>query len=90
MESEANKILVIPRPVRLFRDVRYLHEDILRHIVTFLEFQSILQLRLVSAEWNAAGIAILMKRGYYDLTYPCMKTSSQTFTEEQWISPVGR
>jgi hypothetical protein len=71
MESEADKFPVIPRPVGLLRDVPSLHEYILRHIATFLDFQSIRQLRLVSREWNFAGTGILMKRGYYDLTYPC-------------------
>jgi hypothetical protein len=71
MESKAAKFPVIPWSVGLLRDVPSLHEDILRHIATFLDFQSLRQFRLVSAEWNAAGAGILMKRGYYDLTYPC-------------------
>jgi hypothetical protein len=71
MESEAIKFPVNQRQVVILREVPSLHEDILRHIATFLDFQSIRQFRLVSREWNSAGTAILMKRGYYDLTYPC-------------------
>jgi hypothetical protein len=71
MESEADTFLVIPRQDELLRDVPSLHEDILRHIATFLDFQSIRHFRLVCREWNAAGTGILMKRGYYDLTHTC-------------------
>jgi hypothetical protein len=61
MESEANKIVVLtPR----------LPEEILRHIATFLDFDSLPQFRLVSPEWNVAGLAILMKRGTYVLSHP--------------------
>jgi hypothetical protein len=71
MESEVNKCLVFPTPVGMSWDVSRLHEDVLRHLANNLDFQSIRQFRLVCREWNAAGIAVLMKRGYYDLTYPC-------------------
>jgi hypothetical protein len=68
MESEASDSVAIPRAVGMLRDVPRLHEDILRHMVTFLDFQSIRQFRLVCHEWNAACLPILMKRGYYNLT----------------------
>jgi hypothetical protein len=71
MDSEASQFET-PRPLGLsLWDVPLLHEDILRHIATFLDFQSIRKFRLVSSQWNAAGTGILLKRGYYDLTYPC-------------------
>jgi hypothetical protein len=69
--ADANQI-VLPRLIGLsLRDDLRLHEDVLRHIATFLDFQSIKHFRLVSREWNAAGMCILMKRGYYDLTDSC-------------------
>jgi hypothetical protein len=74
MESEANNkalTTIIPSPDELTTSILDLPVEMLRHIATFLDFRSLLQFRLVSAEWNAAGIRILMKRGYYDLTCPC-------------------
>jgi hypothetical protein len=68
MESEASYSVAIPRAVGMLRDVPRLHEDILRHMVTFLDFKSIRQFRLVCHEWNAACLPILMKRGCYNLT----------------------
>jgi hypothetical protein len=69
MESETSGIKS-SRPLgQSLWDVLHLHEDILRHIVTFLDFQSIKRFRLVSLEWNAACLPILMKRGYYNLTH---------------------
>jgi hypothetical protein len=66
MESEANKSLKIPSPDELIISP-YLDEDVLRHIATFLDFNSIRQFRLISREWNAAFLPILMKRGTYNL-----------------------
>jgi hypothetical protein len=65
MESEDNQVLVISSPDAAIHP--HLHEDILRHVATFLDFQSLRQFRLVSREWNAIGLPILMKRGYYVL-----------------------
>jgi hypothetical protein len=67
MEFEVNRI-VVPRPDDVIPDPR-LPEEILRHIATFLHFQSLPQFRLVSREWNVAGLPILMKRGHYNLTH---------------------
>jgi hypothetical protein len=67
MESEANKIL-IPSPDNV-NPCPHFHEDILRHVATFLDFQSLLQFRLVSHEWNDVGLPILMKKGYYNFTH---------------------
>jgi hypothetical protein len=70
--AHANNKIVLPRLIGLtLRDNLRLHEDVLRHIATFLDFQSLRQFSLVSREWNAAGMSILMKRGYYDLTDSC-------------------
>jgi hypothetical protein len=60
MESEANKEI----PHTPSSDA-ILIEDVLRRIATFLDFRSIQQFRLVSREWNAACLPILMKRGHY-------------------------
>jgi hypothetical protein len=69
--THANKVL-LPRLIGLsLRDNLRLHEDVLRHIATFLDFQSLRQFSLVSREWNAAGMSILMKRGHYNLTHHC-------------------
>jgi hypothetical protein len=38
-------------------------------MATFLDFQSIINFRLVSREWNTACLAILMKRGHYNLSH---------------------
>jgi hypothetical protein len=71
MESNAkSEALIFPSPSELIL-TPHLHDDVLRHIATFLDFQSIRQFRLVCREWNAAGTGILMKRGYYALTYLC-------------------
>jgi hypothetical protein len=68
MESEADiKTQIIPNPDDV-NPFPHLHEDILRQVATFLDFQSLLQFRLVSREWNAIGLPILMKRGYYILS----------------------
>jgi hypothetical protein len=68
MESEADKTQIIhcPDDVSLFP---HLHEDNLRHLATFLDFQSLRQFRLVSHLWNAIGLPILMKKGTYNLTH---------------------
>jgi hypothetical protein len=66
MESEDNQILITSSPDTAIHP--HLHEDILRHVATFLDFQSLRQFRLVSHEWNAIGLPILMKRGYYILS----------------------
>jgi hypothetical protein len=69
MESEAeNKTQIIPNPDDV-NPFPHLNEDILGHVATFLDFQSLLQFRLVSHEWNAIGLPILMKKGYYNLTH---------------------
>jgi hypothetical protein len=69
MESETSGIKS-SRPLgQSLWDVQHLHEDILRHIATFLDFQSMRRFRLVSREWNAACLPILMKRGQYNLTH---------------------
>jgi hypothetical protein len=70
--ADANNRIVLPRLIglSLWDDLR-LHEDVLRHIATFLDFQSLRPFRLVSREWNAAGLSILMKRGHYNLTHRC-------------------
>jgi hypothetical protein len=72
MESEANKTLttIIPIPDNVIPTPR-LNSDLIRHIATFLDFQSLRLFRLVSPEWNAACLAILMKRGTYKLTHKC-------------------
>jgi hypothetical protein len=72
MESEANKTLttIIPIPDNVIPTPR-LNSDLIRHIATFLDFQSLRLFRLVSPEWNAASLAILMKRGTYNLTHKC-------------------
>jgi hypothetical protein len=67
MESEANKFLTTPSPDDVVNPTPHLDEDVLRHIAPFLDFQSLLQFRLVSREWNAAFLPILMKRGTYNL-----------------------
>jgi hypothetical protein len=67
MESEANKIQ-IPNPDNV-NSFPHLHEDILHHVATFLDFQSLRQVRLVSHEWNSVCLPILMKRGTYNLTH---------------------
>jgi hypothetical protein len=73
MESEANNkartATIIPSPDDELITILDLQEEILRHIATFLNFQSIKNFRLVSREWNAAGLPILMKRGYYNLIH---------------------
>jgi hypothetical protein len=71
MESEANKALatIIPSPDEIIPTVQ-LNVDVLRHIATFLDFQSLLQFRLVSREWNSVALPILMKRGTYNLGHP--------------------
>jgi hypothetical protein len=70
--AAANNRIVLPRLTGLsLRDDLHLHEDVLRHIATFLDFQSLRQFSLVSREWNAAGLSILLKRGTYDLTHHC-------------------
>jgi hypothetical protein len=69
MESEAeNKTQIIPNPDDI-NPFPHLHEDILCHVATFLDFQSLRQFRLVSREWNAIGLPNLMKRGYYNLSH---------------------
>jgi hypothetical protein len=69
MESEAeNKTQIILNPDDV-NPFPHLHEDILRHVATFLDFQSLLQFRLVSREWNSIGLPILMKKGTYNLTH---------------------
>jgi hypothetical protein len=71
MESEANKSLTVqssPDDVILSP---HFDKDVLRHIALFLDFQSLRQFRLVSREWNAACLPILMKRGHYNLSHPC-------------------
>jgi hypothetical protein len=69
MESEANKSLKVPSPDDDPILSPHLDEDVLRHIATFLDFQSLRQFRLVSREWNAAFLPILMKRGTYNLIH---------------------
>jgi hypothetical protein len=70
MESEVNdEIPHIPSPELILTP--HLNEDVLRHMATFLDFQSIINFRLVSREWNAACLPVLMKRGTYNLTQPC-------------------
>jgi hypothetical protein len=65
MESEVNdEIPYIPSAELILTP--HLNEDVLRHMVTFLDFQSIINFRLVSREWNAACLPILMKRGTYN------------------------
>jgi hypothetical protein len=67
MESVANNDMNrIPSPGLIPR----LNEDVLRRIAPFLDFQSLRKFRLVSREWNAACLPILMKRSYYNLTHP--------------------
>jgi hypothetical protein len=70
MESEENMALptIIPSPDELIPTVQ-LNVDVLRHIATFLDFQSLQQFRLVSRECHTVGTPILMKRGYYNLTH---------------------
>jgi hypothetical protein len=77
MESEASKALITrsPSPAEPIL-TPYLHEDILRHIATFLDFHSLRQFRLVSHEWDSACLPILMKRGTYDLTWFCRRCQS--------------
>jgi hypothetical protein len=65
MESEADKSVTIPSPDELILPV-----ELLRHIATLLDFQSLRQFRLVSPQWNAVGLPILMKRGHYNLSHP--------------------
>jgi hypothetical protein len=70
--AEANSKIILPRLTGLsLRDDLRLHEDVLRHIATFLDFQTLRPFRLVSREWNAAGMSMLMKRGYVDLSQLC-------------------
>jgi hypothetical protein len=70
MESEVNdEIPHIPSAELILTP--HLNEDVLRHIATFVDFQSLRHFRLVSREWNAACLPILMKRGTYNLTHPC-------------------
>jgi hypothetical protein len=71
MESEANKALITTIPSKDVVFTPRLPEEILRHIATFQDFQSLRQFRLVSREWNAACLPILMKRGDYNLGHPC-------------------
>jgi hypothetical protein len=73
MESEAKRALItiFPSQDDELIPTPHLHEDILRHIATFLDFQSLRQFRLLSPEWNAACLAILMKRGTYNLNRKC-------------------
>jgi hypothetical protein len=67
MESEANNSLTVPSSDDDDILSPHLDEDVLRHIATFLDFNSIRQFRLISREWNAAFLPILMKRGHYNL-----------------------
>jgi hypothetical protein len=67
MESDADNKTIIPNSDVVI--IPHLEEDVLDHIATFLDFQSLRQFRLVSREWNAAAVPILMKRGYYNLTH---------------------
>jgi hypothetical protein len=70
MGSEVNeKIPHIPSPNVILGP--RLDEDVLRHIATFLDFQSLRHFRLLSREWNAACLPVLMKRGTYNLTHSC-------------------
>jgi hypothetical protein len=70
--ADADNRIVLPRLIGLsLRDDLRLHEDVLRHIATFLDFQSLRQFSLASREWNLAGMPILMKRGTYNLSHPC-------------------
>jgi hypothetical protein len=74
MESEANNALIVTTIAHSLDELiltPYLDEDVLRHIATFLDFQSLRQFRLVSREWSAACLPILMKRGHYNLSHPC-------------------
>jgi hypothetical protein len=73
MKSEANKAptTIIPSPDDEVIPILHLPEEILLHISTFLDFKSLRQFRLVSREWNAASLPILMKRGNYNLSHPC-------------------
>jgi hypothetical protein len=72
MESETNKAPTtsIPSPDELI-SISHLPEEVLRHIATFLDFQSLKNFRLVSPEWNAACFPILRKRGTCNLSHPC-------------------
>jgi hypothetical protein len=69
MESKTNKVLSTSSSNDVILMLR-VNEYILLHISTFLDFESLLQFRLVSHEWNAACLPILMKRGTYNLSHP--------------------
>jgi hypothetical protein len=85
--ADGNKILLLPRLTGLsLRDDLRLHEDVLRHIATFLDFQSLRQFCLVSREWNAAGMSILMKRGTYDLSRPCHGNDERSDVHKEGIN----
>jgi hypothetical protein len=71
MESEGNKCLTSPSPDSDVNLTPHLNEEVLRHIATFLDFQSLRRFRLVSRAWHAVGLSILMKRGYYNLIHLC-------------------
>jgi hypothetical protein len=77
MESETDRIET-SRPLGLsLRDAVHLHEDIIRQLATFLDFQSLRQFRLLSREWNAACLPILMKRGTYNLSHKCHRNECE-------------
>jgi hypothetical protein len=76
MESETNQIITIPSPEDVILSP-HLDEDVLRHTATFLDFHSLRLFRLVSREWNAAALPILMKRGNYNLSHKCHRNERE-------------
>jgi hypothetical protein len=78
MESEANKALTTINPIPDDAILTsHLDEDVLRHIATFLDFQSLRQFRLVSRVWNSVCLPILMKRGTYNMGHPCLDNNER-------------